>query len=241
VFQHTGKTLAAVICDPFACAAGLIPAQAGFLERLRTLCTQHGVVLIFDEVITGFRVAVGGAQAHYGVTPDLATFAKALGGGLAVAAVAGKADLMKLYGDLRVVHAGTYNANALAMAGTVAALGMLTREGGAELEKAHVQGRRLWRGLEEIAAELGLPMQVRGVGSVFSTSFVPADAPPVVDFRSSLVADADSLKAFWRDIHYRGVQFTGFGIWFMSTAHTSEDIEQTLEAAAASLGGLRAD
>ncbi|MBI2432930.1 MAG: aspartate aminotransferase family protein [Candidatus Hydrogenedentes bacterium] len=238
LFTERGTELAAVICDPFACAAGLIPARPAFLRALRTLCDAHGVVLIFDEVITGFRVTVGGAQAYYGVTPDLATFAKALGGGLAVAAVAGKAELMRLFGEGPTVHAGTYNANPLAMAGTVAALELLTANGGSELQKAHVMGKRLWEGLASAARQAGHTVDFRGVPPVFSISFLPEAATPILDFRSALQADADKLKNFWRAMHQRGVQFTSFGIWFLSTAHTEADIDQTIAAAAASFEAL---
>ncbi|MFP4501919.1 MAG: aspartate aminotransferase family protein [Candidatus Hydrogenedentota bacterium] len=237
-FANYGDQMAAVICDPFACAAGLIPAQADFLHVLRDLCDTYGVVLVFDEVITGFRVALGGAQQLYDVTPDLATFAKALGGGLAVAAVAGKADLMRLFGELKVVHSGTYNANPLVMAGVVAALDYLAAEDGAALAHAHSMGKKLWDGLAGIAKEYGLRMDLRGVGSVFSTSFLLEDAEPVTDFRSALQADVQVLDRFWRDMHHRGVQFTGFGIWFLSTAHTAADIARTLEAAEESLHAL---
>ena len=237
LFAERGREIAAVICDPFACAAGLIPAAPAFLETLRRLCDAHGAVLVFDEVITGFRVALGGAQAHYGVTPDLATFAKALGGGVAVAAVAGKADLMKLFGELHTVHSGTYNANPLAMAGTVAALDMLAADNGALLKQAHARGQALWQGLEEICRGLGLPLQLRGAPAVFSTSFVPGGAN-VADFRAAAQSDAALLDRFWRDMHHRGVQFTAFGIWFLCTAHTGADIHETLGAAAQSLAAL---
>lgn len=234
-FAEHGREMAAVICDPFACACGIIPAKKEFLETLRALCDTHGVVLIFDEIITGFRVALGGAQAHYGVTPDLATFAKALGAGMAVSAVAGKADLMKAFGEFKTVHSGTYNANPLGMAGTVAALETLAADGGAELAKAHAMGKRLWQDLEAISHHEGVPLNMRGVPAMFSTSFSPENARPITDFRSSLQCDARRLDAFWRDMHNRGVQFTAFGIWFLCTAHTDADVNVTLDAAAESL------
>jgi len=230
-FEREGSELAAVICDPFACAAGLIPAEAGFLDHLRSLCDAHGTVLIFDEVITGFRVHIGGAQAHYGVTPDLAVFAKALGGGVAAAAVAGRADIMQLFGDGSVVHAGTSNANPLAMAAVAATLETLAANDAALLVQADARGRQMWDGLVSIAAELGLNMDVRGVPTCFSTTFLPDGAAPVTDFRSALRCDAAMLERFWRDIHHRGVHITAFGIWFLSTAHTERDIDETLEAA----------
>ena len=240
IFDRQGDDLAAVICDPFACAAGLIPAAPAFLEGLRALCSKHGTVLVFDEVITGFRVHIGGAQALYGVTPDLSVFAKALGGGLAVAAVAGNAELMRLFAEPGMVHAGTYNGNPLAMAGVVAALEMLAADDAALLARASERGKQLWDGLESLAQKFGLHMDLRGVPACFSTSFLPQGAGPVTDFRSARQTDAQSLEKFWRDMHHRGVQFTAFGIWFLSTAHTDMDISETLDAASASLQSLPA-
>lgn len=232
VFAANGDAIAAVICDCFACASGLIPAKPEFLQCLRRLCDEHRAVLIFDEVITGFRVALGGAQAYYGVTPDLATFAKALGAGVPVAAVAGKRTLMEQFGNGPVVHAGTYNGNPLVMAATVAALQALSANGGAALECAHALGRMLWEGLAAIAHDAHLRLDIRGVPSVFSISFLPEDAEPVVDFRSSLQSDPAKLDRFWRAMQGRGVQFTTFGIWFLSAAHSEDDVHATLAAAA---------
>lgn len=229
-FAEHGGQLAAVICDPFACASGLIPGQKDFLAGLRALCTQHNTVLIFDEVITGFRVTPGGAQAYYGITPDLATFAKALGGGLPVAAVAGRADLM-MHFSTGTVHSGTYNAMALVMAGTRAALEHLYADNGAVLERAHTAGRRLCDELEVLAERYGLPLELRGVPSVFSTSFVPASAPPITDLRSLQHANTGMLRAFIRALQEHGVLVTSFGIWFVSTVHSDRDVDQTLAAA----------
>ncbi len=228
-FAECGDTLAAVICDPFASASGLIPGEQAFLEKLRALCTAHGVVLIFDEVITGFRVAPGGAQEYFGVTPDLATFAKALGAGLPVAALAGRADLMEHF-TTGTVHSGTYNASALIMAGTRAALEHMYADDGAALTLAHNAGRRLSDELLVLAERHGLPLELRGVSSVFSTSFVPATANPVVDMRSAQQADTALGQRFGLALQARGVQVTSFGIWFVSTVHSDRDIDETLDA-----------
>ena len=240
-FAELGDQIAGVICDPFACACGLIPAEADFLAVLRRLCDAHGAALIFDEVITGFRVAPGGAQAHYGVTPDLATFAKAMGGGLAVSAVAGRADLMRLFGEPGTVHSGTYNANPLAMAGTLAALELLLESGGEELRKARDAGQELWDGLAAVSAEAGLPLTFRGVPTVFSATFLPDGHPPVVDMRSARATDFDLGRRFWAGLQQHGVLMTSFGIWFLSTVHTAEDIEKTVASAKTVLTDLAAD
>ena len=237
-FSEQGDTLAAVICDPFAAASGIIPAEQHFLERLRGLCTKHGVVLIFDEVITGFRVAPGGAQEYFGVTPDLATFAKALGAGLPVAALAGRADLMDHF-TTGTVHSGTYNASALVMAGTRAALEHMYGDGGAALAGAHAAGRRLAAELDSLAEQFGWSMALRGVSSVFSTSFVSANAEPIVDLRTVQQADNELLQRFLMALQDRGVQVTSFGIWFLSTVHGETDIDETLSAASGAFAAMR--
>jgi len=236
-FAEHDHQLAAVICDTFASASGLIPAQRDYLQRLRDLCTKHGTVLIFDEVITGFRVHPGGAQGYFEVTPDLATFAKAMGAGLPIAALAGRADLMMEF-TKGVVHSGTYNTSALVMAGTRAALEHLYADNGAALDRAHAAGRRLTEELEALAERFGLPLQLRGVHSVFSTSFVPPTADPVTDMRSARQADGELLKQFRIEMQERGVQVTSFGIWFVSTVHTDRDIDQTLEAAEGAMAAI---
>lgn len=228
-FSEHGDRLAAVICDPFASASGLIPAQRDYLKRLRELCTKHGTVLIFDEVITGLRVHPGGAQAYFEITPDLATFAKALGAGLPIAALAGRADLMSEF-TKGVVHSGTYNTSALVMAGTRAVLEHLFADNGAALERAHAAGRRLSDEMEALAERFGLPLQLRGVHSVFSTSFVSPAADPVTDMRTARQADGEMLKQFRIALQERGVQVTSFGIWFVSTVHDERDIDGTIEA-----------
>jgi glutamate-1-semialdehyde 2,1-aminomutase len=235
LFKQQGDEIAAVITEPMMCNWGGVLPRDGYLEGLRDLCTRHGIVLIFDEVITGFRLALGGAQEHFGVTPDLATFAKAMGGGMVVSAVAGRADILKLFGEGATVHAGTYNSNPLTMGGTVAALEMLAKDDGAELKKAHGAGRRLMQGLRDLATSRGSELTVRGMPAVFQVSFIPGDAAPVVDFRSSLQADFKKGKAFWQALHERGVRTTARNFWFVSTAHTDADVDATLEIAAEAL------
>lgn len=237
-FAEHGSRIAAVICDTFSCAAGVIPGTPEFIHALRRHCDAHGALLVFDEVLTGFRIAVGGAQEHYGVTPDLATFAKALGAGMPVSAVAGRADLMRLFGDRTVNHAGTYSSNPLSMAGVVAALECLTRDGGAELAKAHAAGQRLIEGLKALSEAASRPLTFRGVGNLFSASFVPEDAEPITDFRSVLQTDYAQGRRFLYTLQDRGVLTTTFGVWFVSTVHTDRDIAQTLDTAEAALAAV---
>ncbi|HNR31692.1 MAG TPA: aspartate aminotransferase family protein [Candidatus Hydrogenedentes bacterium] len=239
LFAAHGSEIAAVICEPMMCNwCGILPLP-GYLEGLRRCCDRHGVLLIFDEVITGFRLSLGGGQEYFGVTPDLCVLAKALGAGMAVSAVAGRADVMRVFVDGKTVHAGTYNANRPAMAGTVAALEMLRADGGAELRKAHAAGTALMEGLRALAEETATPLVVRGLPPVFQVSFVPEDAPPIVDFRSSLVTDFEADRRFWRALHERGVRCTARGLWFVSTAHSAEDVEKTLEIVRDALMTLR--
>ncbi len=244
ILEHTftehGNTLAAVICDPFASAAGLIPAHQSFLKKLRELCTTHGVVLIFDEVITGLRVSRGGAQEHYGITPDLATLAKALGAGMPVGALVGRADLMDCFTS-GTVHSGTYNANPMVMAGTRAALEALLEDDGSEFQKAWDAGEELQIGLMRLAEKHGLPLHLRGVPTVFSASFVPHGSSEISDMRSAQQTDTTLGKRFLIEMLHRGIQLTSFGIWFISTAHTQHDIDETLTVADASMAVLVAE
>jgi glutamate-1-semialdehyde 2,1-aminomutase len=235
IFAREGTRLAAVITEAMMCNWGGMLPQPGYLEGLRKLCDRYGVLLIFDEVITGFRLALGGAQEHFGVVPDLCTLAKALGGGMTVSAVAGREEVMRLFGEFKTVHAGTYNANPLSMAGTVAALETLRADNGAELAKAHRIGAALIEGLRALAKKTTLPLTVRGLPPVFQVSFVPPGASPIVDFRSSLQTDFELGRRFWQALHERGVRVTSRNFWFISTAHTDEDVERTLAAAEAAL------
>ncbi|RJP21960.1 MAG: aspartate aminotransferase family protein [Candidatus Omnitrophota bacterium] len=230
VFAIRGKEIAAVITEPIMCNWGAIRPLPGFLEGMRRLCSEHGALLIFDEVITGFRVALGGAQQLFGVTPDLATFAKAMAGGMCVSALGGKADVMRLFGELKTVHAGTYNANPPAMAGALAALNLLSENDGAILKKAHATAMALMQELEEIAERTFLPLMIRGVPPVFHVSFLPKDAKPVVDYRSAQQTDFALTRQFWMELQNHGVRVTPEGLWFVSTAHREQDVDQTLAA-----------
>jgi glutamate-1-semialdehyde 2,1-aminomutase len=223
--KHPGQ-IACVITEPIMCNTGAIMPKPGFLEGLRELCTKNSALLIFDEVITGFRVSLGGAQQYFGVTPDLATFAKGMAGGFPVSAIAGSGEYMQAFGDLSITHAGTYNSSAPYMAATVAALNMLSADGGALLEHAHAMGRRLMDGIREAGRRAGKNVHVRGVGTAFHVSF--NDKEEIVDYRTSLGKDASAYDRFWLALQDRGIRAIPGGLWFVSTAHMPEDVDRTL-------------
>lgn len=227
-FAKNPGQIAGVITEAVMCNTGAIMPKPGFLEGLRELCTKNGALLIFDEVITGFRVSLGGAQQHFGVTPDVATFAKGMAGGFPVSAIAGKKQYMQAFGDLSITHAGTYNSGAPYMAATLATLNMLSADGGAALEHAHAMGRRLMEGIREAGKRAGKDVHVRGVGTAFHVSF--NDKEEIVDYRTSLGKDAAAYDRFWLALQERGIRAIPGGLWFVSTAHIEADVEKTLAA-----------
>lgn len=229
-FEQNPGQIAAVLTEPIMCNQGGIMPRTGYLEGLRELCTRHGALLIFDEVITGFRVSLGGAQQQFGVIPDLATFAKGLAAGFPVSALAGRRAYMQAFGDLSVSHAGTYNGGGPCMAATKAALDMLSADGGAPLEHAHATGRRLMEGIEEAGRKAGKNVHIRGVPTAFFVSF--NDRAEVIDYRTSLSRDRAAYSRFWLALQERGVRTIPDGLWFVSTAHTPEDVTNTLAAVA---------
>lgn len=218
--------IAGILMEPILINTCVILPRPGYLEGVRALCDRYGIVLIFDEVITGFRVALGGAQARLGVTPDLAVFAKALGGGYPVAAIAGKRRYMELLGG-PVLHGGTYNANTASTVPALATLGALAAGGDALYDEMEARGTRLMAGLREIGSEAGMSLHVQGVGTAFNTAF-GADGP-IVDYRSYARTDIPTQKRWLIALQDRGVRVTARGTWFLSAAHTDADIARTLE------------
>jgi glutamate-1-semialdehyde 2,1-aminomutase len=223
-----GHEIAAILTEPIMGNTGVIPPRPGYLEFLREITAANGIVLIFDEVITGFRVALGGAQALYGVTPDLTTMAKALGGGFPVAALGGKREIMDQVSDGAVLHAGTYNANTVAVAGASASLDVLARAG--THERLFDLSNQLMDGIAGIFQRAGIPVQVQGVGPMFQFWFSEA---PIVDYRDAAEhLNSPKYAALARELHRRGVMIhpSNIELWFVSTVHTSADIEATLDA-----------
>ena len=228
---HRGK-VAAVIVEPIAGNMGVVTPAAGFLEGLRELCDRHGAVLVFDEVISGFRAARGGAQAACGVQPDLTCLGKIIGGGLPVGAYGGRADLMAQVAPAGPVYqAGTLAGNPLAMTAGIWALSNLSA---ALYRRLAALGERLADGFRSAAREVGVPLTVNVAGSVLTPFF---SAGPVVDYASATASDTAAYATFFRGMLRRGIypppsQFEG---WFLSAAHSERDVDTTVRAARRSL------
>jgi len=221
--------VAGVIMEPAMCNTSTVFPGDGYLEGVRRACTETGTVLIFDEVITGFRVAPGGAQAHFGVTPDLATFGKAIASGFPVSCFAGRADLMELFASGGVMHGGTFNGHPACMAALVATLGELKKpETFAALDR---QGTRLMEGIGEALDAADIQARVEGFPQIFHVGFGVEEQ--VTDYRSSLQADKERYVRFTEALHYRGVRALERGAWFLSTAHTADVVDETVAAVAA--------
>jgi len=236
-FRVHGNQLAAVIIEPVVGNSGCIPPQARFLERLRKLTAEQGTVLILDEVMTGFRVAYGGAQELYGIQPDLTTLGKIIGGGLPVGVYGGKASLMDWVAPAGPVYqAGTLSGNPLAVAAGLKTLEILRRPG--TYERLEVIAEKLASGLAAAAAKAGVPLTVNRVGSMF-TCFFSGD--PVTDYASAKRSDAVKFARFFRSLLEGGVYFppSQFEAAFVSTAHSEADVTLTLAAAAKAFDEIR--
>ncbi len=219
--------VAAVIMEPAMCNAGAIAPRPGYLEGVRAACTRAGSVLIFDEVITGFRVAPGGAQQLFGVTPDLATFAKAVANGFPVAAVAGRAELLEVL-TRGAVHGGTYNAQPIAMAATVATLRALAD--GRAITGIAPHGRRLMDGIAAALKAAGIAAAVTGFPQIFHVAF--GLDRPAQEWRDLQRMDRARYRQFCLALLRRRVRALERGAWFLSTTHDSLAIDETLAAVA---------
>jgi len=218
--------VAAVIMEPIMCNGGSIAPRPGYLAAAREACTRHGTILIFDEIITGFRVAPGGGQQLYDLLPDLATFGKAIANGFPVAALAGRAELLELFASGGVMHAGTYNSQAVAMAAAAATLDTLAH--GDVYEELERRGGYLMKTLERIFAKHGIPACVQGRPAMFHVAF--GISSPIESYRDLLASDRSRYIAFATALLERGVRIMERGTWFLSYAHDDQVIEETLQA-----------
>lgn len=233
LFAETGDQIAAVIVEPLAANMGVVPAAAGFLLGIQRQCSAAGALLIFDEVISGFRLGLGGAQERYGVTPDLTCLGKIIGGGLPVGAFGGPARVMdQLAPDGPVYQAGTLSGNPLAMAAGLAVLDALAADPPyAQLERAAAS---LCDALTDASVQTGVPLTVNRDGSVFSAFF---REQPVTDYESAGAQDTEAYARFFHGMLRRGINLApgAFEAWFVSAAHTSDDLERAVEAARESI------
>ena len=227
--------IAALIVEPIAGNMGVVPPREGFLEGLRAICDRHGILLVFDEVISGFRAAAGGAQQLFGVRPDLTCLGKIIGGGLPVGAYGGRADVMDLVAPAGPVYqAGTLSGNPLAMTAGLWSLEELSPKLYRHLAKL---GAHLADGLARAAREAGVPLQVNAFGSLVTPFFT---SEPVRDLQGAMKADTAAYGKFFRGMLARGVYPppSQFEAWFLSGAHTGQDVEKTVKAARAAMKEL---
>lgn len=226
-FERNPGEISAIICEPLLCNSGCIAPDPGFLEFLREITLQNGALLIFDEVITGFRLGLAGAQGFYGITPDLATYAKAVGAGAPLSVLAGRRQYMDLIESGKVVHAGTLNGNLIALSAARAALTFLMRDADAIYANLFRQGERLRAGILSILRERGHQVCAAGNGPVFHLAFI---ARQPRNYRDLLAADSRTYRDFLLALLDEGVLPLPDGRWYLSTAHTDGDIDATLEA-----------
>ncbi len=238
IFQERGAEVAAVIVEPVAGNMGMVPPGEGFLEALRVNTTRHGAVLIFDEVMSGFRVAYGGAQERYGIHPDLSCFGKIIGAGLPVGAYGGRDEIMAhIAPEGPVYQAGTLSGNPLAMAAGIAALKALKRPG--VYDTLERRSSRLAQGLAAAAQQAGIPAAFNRVGSMLGMFFTDR---AVNNFDDAKTCDLEQFACYYQGMLDEGIYLapSQFEAGFVSLAHTEEDIDRTIAAASRVLGRLEA-
>ena len=229
-FAREGEQIAAVIIEPVAANMGVVLPEPGFLQGLRSLCTEYGALLIFDEVITGFRLCAGGAQEAFGVLPDLSVFGKIIGAGMPVGAYGGKRCIMETVSPLGPVYqAGTLSGNPVAMSAGYAMLAML-RDNPQIYEKLNAAGNYFFGELGDLLQKAGLPYQVTHFGSLGCLFFT---GEKVTDYERAKTSDTDAYAAYFQHMLSRGIYLAPaqFEAMFLSTAHTKEMLDETLEAA----------
>lgn len=233
VMTRLGEEVAAIIVEPVAANMGVVLPQVGFLPGLRALCDQHGSLLIFDEVITGFRLARGGAQERFGLLPDLTCLGKIIGGGLPVGAYGGKQDILRrMAPDGDVYQAGTLSGNPLAMSAGLATLELLAEDG--FYQTLEEKSEYLANGLADAAKTAGVDVVLNRIGSIGCGFFTDE---PVDDFAAALKSDTQAYALFFQEMLKRGIYLapSQFEAFFISAAHTTEDLDRTIEAATQAL------
>ncbi len=228
------QEIAAIITEPIMCNNGCIVPKEGFLQGLRDLCDQYGIALIFDEVITGFRMSIGGSQRYFGITPDMSIFAKAMGSGYPISAIVGKREWMSLIEDAKVIHAGTMNSSNPTIAAALATIEVLEKEN--PYERMFRFGNKLMDGLRKAAAANNHNLLVQGPGPMFNIGFT--DLKSVNDYRDTLSYDRAKLGKFISAMHDERIRIIGRGLWYISAAHTEQDIDHAIEVSARVMGSI---
>jgi glutamate-1-semialdehyde 2,1-aminomutase len=227
--ESEGSNIGAVIIEPVIGNAGVILPKDGYLKRIRELTKEKGIVLIFDEVITGFRLAFGGAQEYYGEIPDMATLGKVLGGGFPIAAFAGKKEMMETVAPTgKVYQAGTFSGNPISVIAGLATLKTIKAQGKTFYQELNSKREIICRTIKDLAEDLSLPIQVNGVASMFQPFFAEDD---VVDYESAMKADRAKFAKFHKRLMENGVFVppSQFETCFISSAHSEEDIKISIE------------
>jgi glutamate-1-semialdehyde 2,1-aminomutase len=238
LLHEHGSELAAIILEPIVANNACIMPEEGLLAWLREQCDQRGILLVYDEIVTGFRLARGGAAEYFGVTPDLTIFSKALGGGFPISAFAGRLAVMEPMGANVVKHGGTYNGNPLCAAAALYTLRRLNEPG--TLENIHTHGLACMEAIRRAAQDGGIPCVVQGVGSMFQVIF-NKDGKPLKHYRDLLEVNTQRYAAFRHALLMQGVHVnsSGSACWFISAAHTADDLEYTTHAIAQAMSAAR--
>ena len=237
MLKRHGSEIAAVIAEPIVANNGCIMPLPGYLETLREECTRHGIVLIFDEIVTGFRAAPGGVQEYYGIVPDIAVFSKALGGGMPISAFAGKKEIMDPIAANTVKHGGTYNGNPASATSALATLKLV--ENPAVIKKVCEAGQTIMETIRRSAKDNGIPCYVQGIGSMFQVLFT--DKPKVTNYRDLFGVDTKRYSVFREALLRRGIHINSSfsACWFLSIAHTQDDIEAVNTAIVSAMKEIR--
>ena len=236
ILKDNHKEISSIITEPILWNTNVILPEDGYLEKLRLLCDKYNILLIFDEVGTGFRVALGGAQEIYGIEPDLSTYAKSMAAGFPIAMLAGKPEIMDFLSNGKVVHGGSFNTNVMSVSASHATLNYLLNNKDF-YKNLNRNGEALIKGLKEVASKNGIDILIQGLGSVFYLSFTSVKS--IKNYREhALNIDFNKYKEFAKLMLINGVRLSQNGRWHMSSSHSEEDIEKTIYAANLSFAEL---
>jgi glutamate-1-semialdehyde 2,1-aminomutase len=237
--ERYGEEVALIHFEALVCNRFCMMPKPGFLEKTRDLCDRYGIVMSIDEVITGFRLGLGGAQDHFGITPDLATFGKAMAGGAPMSAVVGKAAIMDQLRTNDVLGPGTFNGYPFGMRAVLATLKILEKNDGEAYATMERVQKRLTDGLQELTDKRGIPMAIQGARGVFFTLFGLEPGTVVYSERDVEELDSGIVASFWGAMQEEGIVLIPDGRWYPSIAHTDEDVDRTLEIADKVFGRIK--